>query len=179
MGTVNEKEASDRRKLIVRLFKKYGAVCFYCPLPLDLETCTVDHYIPRAAGGSNHIDNLRPACFPCNNWKADRVPNADGSIPPKSFRMRVQKSERPLVCMICFNGRDLSAGQECWQCKTGPQPKIRPQYLKVKTWLCDHTEHWCIACCLLTDSEREVLARKSQGMRAVDAALPEREIEVA
>ena len=160
-----DKEASDRRKLVVRLFRKYGAVCFYCPQPLDVESCTVDHYIPRAAGGSNHIDNLRPSCFPCNNWKADRVPNEDGSIPPKNNRVRVRKGERPIVCMICFNGRDLSAGQECWQCKTGPQPVLRPHYLKVKTWLCDHDVHWCIACCLLTSDEREIMALKALGMR--------------
>lgn len=162
---MNQKEASERRKLIIRLHKKYGACCFYCPKPLSVEETTVDHYIPRAAGGSNHIDNLRPACFPCNNWKADRVPNPDGSIPPKAVRYRSRKAERPLVCMICFNGRDLSAGEYCWQCKTGPQPEVRPQYLKRKTWLCDHDEHWCIACCIISEEDREIMALKALGMR--------------
>lgn len=162
---MNSKEASDRRKLVARLLKKYGAQCFYCPQPLDMDNCTVDHYVPRAAGGSNHIDNLRPSCFPCNNWKADRVPNADGSIPPKVGRVRVSKAERPFVCMICFSGRDLAAGEQCWQCKTGPKPEVRPHYLKRKTWLCDHDVHWCIACCIMSEEDRLVLALKSLGLR--------------
>lgn len=164
-----EKVANDRHKLIHRLLRKYGPACVYCLEPLSEANATVDHYVPRAAGGSNHIDNLRPACFPCNNWKADRVPNPDGSIPPKKIRIRVHKGQRPSVCMICSSGRRLAAGQTCWQCNTGPQPEVRPQYLKVKTWLCDHDEFWCIACCLMTEPEREIMSLKALGMRQDDA----------
>lgn len=30
----------------------------------------VDHSIPRAKGGSNHLNNLYPACIPCNLAKS-------------------------------------------------------------------------------------------------------------
>lgn len=30
----------------------------------------VDHSIPRAKGGSNHLNNLYPACIPCNLGKS-------------------------------------------------------------------------------------------------------------
>lgn len=154
-------EASKRAGVVARLFKKYGSVCFYCEIPLTVADATIDHYIPRAAGGSNHITNLRPSCFDCNNDKADRVPNEDGSLPPRSVRNRVRKSQRPALCSNCQNGRLLRAGEWCPLCQTGPQPLIRPQYLKRRTWECDHDVHWCIACCLATDEERLAMALAS------------------
>lgn len=160
---------SSREKLVVRLFRKYGQACFYCSLPLGVETATIDHYIPRAAGGNNNFSNLRPSCFDCNNWKADRVPNDDGTIPPKLQRHRVQKSERPDWCDHCFGGRWVPIGSTCSVCGIGPMPVRRPQTLKVKTWLCDHDQNWCIACCLHNDDERMVMAFKALGMREAEA----------
>ena len=31
----------------------------------------IDHSIPRAKGGSDHLNNLYPACIPCNLYKKD------------------------------------------------------------------------------------------------------------
>ena len=154
-------EASKRAGVVARLFKKYGSVCFYCEIPLTVADATIDHYVPRSAGGSNSIINLRPACFPCNNDKADRVPNEDGSLPPRSVRSRVRKSQRPHVCANCQSGRLLRADEWCPVCQTGPQPLIRPQYLKRRTWECDHDINWCIACCLATNDERFEMALAS------------------
>lgn len=50
--------------------------CYLCGAELELRDVTVDHYIPRAAGGTHRASNLRPCCFPCNNRKADLVPGA-------------------------------------------------------------------------------------------------------
>ena len=48
----------------------YGPGCFYC----DAEVAeTVDHVIPRFAGGSNSPGNKVPACYECNFLK-DRMP---------------------------------------------------------------------------------------------------------
>ena len=33
---------------------------------------TADHVIPRALDGPDTIDNLRPACLPCNQHKSNR-----------------------------------------------------------------------------------------------------------
>jgi 5-methylcytosine-specific restriction endonuclease McrA len=38
------------------------------------DTATLDHYIPRSAGGSNDIENCVAACYTCNRTKADRMP---------------------------------------------------------------------------------------------------------
>jgi hypothetical protein len=38
---------------------------------------TVDHFMPRAVGGSDDLDNLVYACWKCNQFKHDFWPNPD------------------------------------------------------------------------------------------------------
>jgi 5-methylcytosine-specific restriction endonuclease McrA len=47
------------------LLADYGHQCFYCGTGLTINTCLIRHHIPRAQGGSNLFDNLRPACAKC------------------------------------------------------------------------------------------------------------------
>lgn len=51
-------------------FKKIvvGKVCHYCKLA---EATTLDHKIPLIRGGTHIIENLLPACEPCNSAKSD------------------------------------------------------------------------------------------------------------
>lgn len=42
-----------------------------------LHHCTIDHYMPRAHGGSDSADNLYLACGPCNTRKGDKIPEED------------------------------------------------------------------------------------------------------
>lgn len=48
------------------VLERCGDRCYYCGAVGDL---TVDHKVPLARGGSNHIDNLVPACRSCNSRK--------------------------------------------------------------------------------------------------------------
>lgn len=51
---------------------------------------TVDHFIPKANGGSNKITNLVPACFKCNKAK--------GKKPPQEFLIMIRKGEyQPMI----------------------------------------------------------------------------------
>ena len=57
------------KKLKDEVYRTKGRLCW-----LRLDCCigtatTVDHYVARALGGSDHIDNLIPACGPCNSKK--------------------------------------------------------------------------------------------------------------
>lgn len=55
------------------VFKRDQFTCQYCgkhPPDVLLEA---DHVIPRAAGGSDAIENLTTACADCNRGKADRL----------------------------------------------------------------------------------------------------------
>lgn len=53
-----------------KIWAKTKGICYYCGDPLNPDTWTVDHVIPRCAGGSNKIENLQPTCEPCNSLKS-------------------------------------------------------------------------------------------------------------
>jgi 5-methylcytosine-specific restriction endonuclease McrA len=48
--------------------------CGYCGYRGDRATMTVDHVLPRAAGGKSTWENLVAACEDCNGRKRDRTP---------------------------------------------------------------------------------------------------------
>ena len=50
----------DYEKLLV----KYNNQCWICEV--ELTTVFWDHVQPLAKGGAHTVDNLRPACNPCN-----------------------------------------------------------------------------------------------------------------
>ncbi|MFJ5551203.1 HNH endonuclease [Streptomyces sp. NPDC093225] len=47
-----------------------GRCVYWCSRPAE----TMDHVVPFANGGSDDLDNLLPACRPCNNAKQKRDP---------------------------------------------------------------------------------------------------------
>ncbi len=52
-------------------FQAMGGACFYCgraDAPL-----TEDHAVPLSRGGSDDIDNILPACKPCNSAKSAKT----------------------------------------------------------------------------------------------------------
>jgi 5-methylcytosine-specific restriction endonuclease McrA len=53
-----------------RLCFEYSYACAYCGLWKPL---TVGHRTPLTRGGSNYIDNILPACRPCNSRKGTRT----------------------------------------------------------------------------------------------------------
>lgn len=51
------------------VFEKRGFRCYYCGSD---DKLSIDHVIPVATGGKDNINNLVPACQPCNSTKGDR-----------------------------------------------------------------------------------------------------------
>jgi len=49
-------------------------VCAYCRRNLRRRTATVDHLVPRSAGGTDDDSNLVLACATCNLAKDNRTP---------------------------------------------------------------------------------------------------------
>lgn len=58
----------DRKtiNLLLSLAERDGWNCCYCPALLDIETATIEHFVPVTSGGSSHMANLSLACEPCN-----------------------------------------------------------------------------------------------------------------
>ena len=52
------------------LIEQYEKRCAYCEQPT--EKPTMDHVVPLIKGGSHTVDNIVPACGPCNREKSDR-----------------------------------------------------------------------------------------------------------
>jgi len=50
-------------------------ICYLCECVMKLGQTTIDHFIPLAKGGTDHISNLRPCCNSCNHAKADKLPD--------------------------------------------------------------------------------------------------------
>lgn len=52
----------------------YLRISPYCPGRVDITTITLDHVVSRSRDPSQrfNMDNLRPACMPCNEMKGSR-----------------------------------------------------------------------------------------------------------
>jgi 5-methylcytosine-specific restriction endonuclease McrA len=57
------------RRQVVEL---YGTRCWLCGGEI-VGTVSVDHVIPRSKGGSDDIDNCRPAHLECNVRRSNRM----------------------------------------------------------------------------------------------------------
>jgi len=65
------------------IYDKTGGYCYYCGKKIDWSNYgahgekgawTVDHMLPVSRGGTDHMNNLVPACIPCNSSKGDLRP---------------------------------------------------------------------------------------------------------
>jgi 5-methylcytosine-specific restriction endonuclease McrA len=61
-----------RKDLEVWLWKRVGLnaiQCPYCKAPIDIMNLTLDHIVPRTAGGQFAIENMQETCADCNQRK--------------------------------------------------------------------------------------------------------------
>jgi 5-methylcytosine-specific restriction endonuclease McrA len=65
-GSIVRRSGSSIRRR-AGIFRRFGFTCYLC----DDPATTLDHVIPRARGGSNRDENLRPCCRRCNEAKGD------------------------------------------------------------------------------------------------------------
>lgn len=67
----NLRSVAGRKAARRKLAKIHGTCCCWCGDQLSMhgipgERPTIEHLVPRAYGGSDHIDNLRLCCVECN-----------------------------------------------------------------------------------------------------------------
>lgn len=65
VATVARFHAGKRRAAVLRVLERDGSNCFFCGDPMGDDT-TIEHLIPLAHGGPNHISNLVCAHAACN-----------------------------------------------------------------------------------------------------------------
>jgi len=73
----------------LKLFRQQGGLCFYCGKPMFFlhktnkfkltrenkkRLATIDHIIPKSAGGTDCWNNIVCACRTCNHDKGDIIP---------------------------------------------------------------------------------------------------------
>lgn len=153
-----------RAELVAALIERDGTKCMFpgCKQELDFSIIdgprevTLDHWIPQWFGKENgwtmdqiwSVDNLKLMEKKCNAKKGERLPNEDGSLPPRqesTFKFRRQKrAGRPEFCGECSNGHDLFIGEICANC--GCNAQRFPRWAKVKANECSHDITWCWAC---------------------------------
>jgi 5-methylcytosine-specific restriction endonuclease McrA len=66
-------KTKQKRVRRIRLLRKSGPCCYWCHETFPPHQLTLDHLKPRSRGGSNKLENLRLACFPCNNRRSDSL----------------------------------------------------------------------------------------------------------
>jgi hypothetical protein len=146
---------STRVDVVKFLIERDGDHCYLCPKPFerdaedDYSDYTIDHVIPRARGGLDHVDNYKLAHFPCNQEKDDRMFLPDGTLEPKrnSRAPKVPKAEREQVCDRCMNGRMLQQGAFCDVCGHESGPQKWPWWARRAANECGHDEKsWCWMC---------------------------------
>ena len=76
----NARSGRQSTELTRRVLATYGNRC-HLQLPgCEGRATTKDHIVPVAAGGTDHIGNLRPACGPCNSRRADLTLGGIGGV---------------------------------------------------------------------------------------------------
>lgn len=65
----------------LRVYERDGGVCTYCGVAVAPDEFHVDHSVSRKNGGTNHPNNLRTACAPCNLSK--------GGLNARQFKGRI------------------------------------------------------------------------------------------
>lgn len=68
--------SDKQREQVARRAKGYCEYC-RCPDSFSSDPFSVDHIIPRAAGGKTVLSNLAYACQGCNGKKHDRTKGVD------------------------------------------------------------------------------------------------------
>lgn len=100
----------ENRELFKWFRMSYPFSCFYCGIELGFRFGlgrTLDHVIPKAAGGSDSRRNKVPACEPCNAAKANLL--------LEEFRT------------VRFSGKDIEFfGEQAFRTRLNPSPDCTP-----------------------------------------------------
>jgi hypothetical protein len=70
------------KQILTRIYRRTSGYCHLCHSKLSLKNYGrpgergawhVEHSVPRSKGGTDHLNNLFPACVTCNSEKSNRT----------------------------------------------------------------------------------------------------------
>lgn len=67
---MNCKQKRSKKHKLVDL---YGSCCWWCRQYIPIDKLTIEHVLPKSRGGSNSFENLKLACFSCNNKRGNSL----------------------------------------------------------------------------------------------------------
>lgn len=70
---IKRKNYSDEERKII--YNKSGGRCELCGQRLLFEEMTLDHIVPLSMGGEDSMENLQTACYACNQFKSNILPD--------------------------------------------------------------------------------------------------------
>lgn len=83
------------------LLQLYDHSCLYCDKHLTIESCTLEHLLPRSKGGGNELINLAPACSLCNVIRGnEEFSSFVFRTYPLDIRTRIQARVAYAKCII-------------------------------------------------------------------------------
>lgn len=96
----------EKRKSVAHLadplLEAHGNICYLCDEEIDRTDCEVDHVVPRAHGGKDDWDNLRPAHWYCNHAKRAMMPdNPHLRAVIAAIPAIIKNAVRQHKCLVC------------------------------------------------------------------------------
>ncbi|WP_197480168.1 MULTISPECIES: HNH endonuclease [unclassified Anabaena] len=67
---MNSQQRKSKKRQLIDI---YGSCCWWCGEYLPSKKLTFEHLFPKSRGGSNALENLRLACFSCNNKRGNSL----------------------------------------------------------------------------------------------------------
>lgn len=142
------------KDLVDYLINRDGMFCHMpgCKHPQTFkgyDDISIDHWLPKSKGGTDHTDNLKLMHISCNNAKGDRLVLPDGTLEPKPYREpKKSKVDKKKPCEKCWEGRNLGPDDVCSACGMTAMPQPYPRYKQRTPGECDHNDYFCWACLL-------------------------------
>lgn len=121
----------DDKRLAV--FDKGNGECNYCEKELSLYNrdrqgrgaWEVEHRVPRAKGGTDHLNNLVPACWPCNIDKGTRTARTHHRAVAADRAARVSRRRWGIAGKAMIPGLAVAGLVWAYLRETGPSEQQR------------------------------------------------------
>lgn len=104
-----------RRQARIDICSRAGGHCEYCNKYVGMRG-TLDHYLAQALGGQSDYENLRWACWSCNNRKGQMSPAEWAAVqptvivPPKETKAQVRVRLAALIARRQREAKPVSGG---------------------------------------------------------------------